>query len=411
MKRGTKIGWLLVAFSLILSVWVIASQKSDASTTTSEGFVISDDGTVLEGYTGAGGAITIPDGIITINAGVFREKAITQVTMPDSVTTLGSGVFQGCSDLGAIALGSSLSSIPADTFRECMSLGSIVIPNSVTSIGSQAFYGCASLSSVTIPASVGSISTDAFMGCSNLTDISVAAGNSAYSSTEGCLYNASSTRLLLVPEGRTSLSIAAGTTTIASGALSDCIGITNVSLPGSVTTIENDAFSGSGIETITIPASVTTIGTQSNWYPSTIYGYSGSAAENFARDNGIVFEVIGTGDTDPDNGNTNNGGNNGGNTDNGGSNNNGGDVVNPDGSVTHPDGTVTHPDGSVTAADGTLISQGSGGSHTKDTTPTTADGIDPRYFLCIAIFAGGVAVLLYSRSNKMKYLSENKRNK
>ena len=54
MKRGTKIGWLLVAFSLILSVWVIVSQKSDASTTTSEGFVISDDGTVLEGYTGAG---------------------------------------------------------------------------------------------------------------------------------------------------------------------------------------------------------------------------------------------------------------------------------------------------------------------------------------------------------------------
>ena len=49
MKRGTKIGWLLVAFSLILSVWVIVSQKSDASTTTSEGFVISDDGTVLEG--------------------------------------------------------------------------------------------------------------------------------------------------------------------------------------------------------------------------------------------------------------------------------------------------------------------------------------------------------------------------
>ena len=116
-----------------------------------------------------------------------------------------------------------------ETFRECLSLGCITIPDSATSIGSNAFYGCASLSSVSIPASVSSISTDAFGGCGNLSNISVASGNGAYASSDGCLYNASKTAFLLVPEGKTSLAIAAGTTTIGTGALQDCTGISTVS--------------------------------------------------------------------------------------------------------------------------------------------------------------------------------------
>ena len=52
-----------------------------------------------------------------------------------------------------------------------------------------------------------------------------------------------------------------------------------------------------------------------------------------------------------------------------------------------------------------------GGAHVKDSTPTTADGIDPRYFLCLAVFAGGVGVILYSRFNKLKYVSDNYKNR
>ncbi len=260
MKRGTKIGWFLIALSVILSVWVIVSQSSDASQATESGLVLSDDGTVLEDYTGNGGAVTIPDGVTTINAGVFASKDITSVVMPSSVTSMGTGVFSGCTSLTSVSLSSSLNGIPEETFRECLSLGSVTIPDSATSIGSNAFYGCASLSSVSIPASVSSISTDAFSGCGNLSNISVASGNGAYASSDGCLYNASKTRLLLVPEGKTSLAIAAGTTTIGTGALQDCTGISTVSLPNSVTTIEANAFTDSGVETITIPASVTSIG-------------------------------------------------------------------------------------------------------------------------------------------------------
>lgn len=437
MKRGTKIGWLLIALSVILSVWVIVSQSSDASQTTESGLVLSDDGTVLEQYTGSGGTVTIPDGVTTISAGVFKEKDVTQVIMPSSVTSMGTGVFSGCSSLASVSLSTSLNSIPEDSFRECLSLGSVTIPDSATTIASNAFYGCASLSSVSIPASVSNISTDAFSGCGNLSDISVASGNGAYASSDGCLYNASKTRLLLVPEGKTSLAIAAGTTTIGAGALQNCTGISSVSLPNGVTTIEANAFSDSAVETITIPATVTSIASQGSWKPSTIYGASGSAAEQYAKNNGIVFVVQGNepdpdapgdngnggndnpgnnGGTTGDNGNAGNNGNAGGNGnggtagDNGNAGNNGNGGTTNSGDVVNPDGSITHADGSVTTADGKVIKSASatgGASHTKDATPTTADGIDPRYFLCLAIFAGGIGVILYSRFNKMRYLSEN----
>lgn len=112
MKRGTKIGWFLIALSVILSVWVIVSQSSDASQATESGLVLSDDGTVLEDYTGNGGAVTIPDGVTTINAGVFASKNITSVVMPSSVTSMGTGVFSGCTSLASVSLSSSLNGIP-----------------------------------------------------------------------------------------------------------------------------------------------------------------------------------------------------------------------------------------------------------------------------------------------------------
>ena len=68
------------------------------------------------------------------------------------------------------------------------------------------------------------------------------------------------------------------------------------------------------------------------------------------------------------------------------------------------------PGGKGGVATGTAngTSNGAGG-HTLDNTPTTADGIDTRYFLGIAIFAGVVGVIMYSRFGKMKYLSEKKK--
>lgn len=388
MKRGTKVGWLLVAVSVIMCVWVIASQSVDADPAT-DGFVINSG--ELTGYSGVGGDVVIPDEVTSIASGAFANAVgVRSVTMPASVTDMGTGVFSGCENLQAITLSISLSVIPADTFYGCGALTSLTIPEGVSSIGNRAFYGCNALTSLTVPASVTSLPVDALADCNSLANITVAAGNPSYKSADGCLYNGAGNKLLLVPVEKSTVSIAAGTTTIGTGAFTNS-SVETLSLPSGVTTIEGDAFTGSSISKITVPASVTSFGSQSGWTPDAIYGYADTAAESYAKNNHIPFYVVGNdgatgGEDDPTK-----------------------DPEQPAEDPEEPGSPAVDPNTAGGDNPSGSTANTSGGAHVKDVTPTTADGIDPRFFLCFAVFAGGVGVILFSRFNKLKYVSDSKR--
>ncbi|HBE07561.1 MAG TPA: hypothetical protein DCY73_00655, partial [Lachnospiraceae bacterium] len=109
-------------------------------------------------------------------------------------------------------------------------------------------------------------------------------------------------------------------------------------------------------------------------------------------------------------GNTNNG-----NTSSGSGSGSGGQNVdgttNPDGSVNHADGTISYPDGTIKQGNKTIGNTNAPASSAKDVTPTTAGPIDARYFLCLAILLAGIAVLLYSHSRKLSYVSKNSKRK
>jgi BspA type Leucine rich repeat region (6 copies) len=127
----------------------------------------------------------------------------------------------------------------------CTNLRSATIPNSVTSIGRNAFSGCTSLTRVTIGNSVTSIEGWAFYGCTSLTNISVDAGNPAYSSLNGVLFNQAQTTLITFPTGRGgSYIIPNSVTSIVSYAFLGCTSLTSVTIPNSVTSIGGVAFSG-----------------------------------------------------------------------------------------------------------------------------------------------------------------------
>ena len=186
---------------------------------------------------------------------------LTSITIPNSVTSIGEWAFSNCYSLTSITIPNSVTSIGDDAFGGC-SLTSITIPNSVTSIGGSAFCYCLSLTSVTIPNSVTKIGNGAFSGCSSLTSINVDSNNPNYSSVDGVLFNKDKTTLVAYPGGKQgAYTIPNSVTSIENDTFSGCYSLTSITIPNSVTSIGWYAFYGcSSLNSITIPNSVTSIG-------------------------------------------------------------------------------------------------------------------------------------------------------
>ena len=100
-------------------------------------------------------SVTIPNSVTSIGYSAFYGcSSLTSITIPNSVTSIGGYAFAGCSSLTSITIPNSITEINSGIFEGCSSLTSITIPNSVTSIGSGAFAYCSALEYLSIPNSV-----------------------------------------------------------------------------------------------------------------------------------------------------------------------------------------------------------------------------------------------------------------
>ena len=127
-------GILILALTLVLCPVVPAMAQEDLSAYIMEGSVIT-------GYSGPGGDITIPASVTGIADYAFAGNAsISSVTIPSNVTSVGSYAFSGCTGLTSAVI-SGPASVGGGAFYGCSSLGYVELPAGLSAIGAETFDG------------------------------------------------------------------------------------------------------------------------------------------------------------------------------------------------------------------------------------------------------------------------------
>jgi len=263
---------LLLSALLLASAFQTALGEQDGDWTYS----VENNQATITGYTGAGGAVTIPSSVngisvVQIGSGEASIQGWPHVWQ-QSITSI--SISQGIARIGGYAFYGS-------------SVASVDIPNSVTSIGEYALYYCYNLAALTIPDSVVSIDDGALCGLKNLTSFTLDSSNPNYMYLDGVLFNKNQTTLIVafpkclsevtytIPntvtsigilaffgcDNLTDIAISSGVTNIGNGAFAECASLTNITLPKNVASIGMYAFNGcASLESINMPANLTSIG-------------------------------------------------------------------------------------------------------------------------------------------------------
>ena len=207
-------------------------------------------------FYGCTGLTSISDNLTRISAYMYYGcTGLTSVTIPSGVANIGSYAFSNCTGLTSVVIPYGVTKVLNSAFYGCTGLTSVTIGNSVTTLGERAFYSCTGLTSITIPASVTSISPGTFSCCSALEAFQVEEGNTKYSSIDGVLFDRAGTTLIqypagksqdsyVIPNGVTSIGIIAFSNDNANSSTTNTVKLTKVTIPGSITSIGTNAFTG-----------------------------------------------------------------------------------------------------------------------------------------------------------------------
>ena len=203
------------------------------------------------------------------------KKSLKSVIMADSIVSIMRGAFSYCTELESVKLPLNLKGIGVDAFRNCENLKQTEFPPNLESIYYGAFAGCVfpeinipdslatiegwglictDMTEITLPKGMRILRRAPFSGFKSLKNIYVESGNSCFKSVDGVLYSANNDCIYAYPQARTeeSYEILYGTQTIEQYAFYNTGNLKNISMPDTVTDIENYAFLNSGITSVEI---------------------------------------------------------------------------------------------------------------------------------------------------------------
>ena len=228
------------------------------------------------GQSGNGIKLVIGNQVKSIPAFLFYPSTTTsnapkitsiEFTATSVCESIGENAFNGVSALaGHVNIPNSVETIGANAFYGCSGITTLTIGTGVTSIGNYAFFGTTAITAINYNAiNVADKSADSRVfsqSGKNGTGITLTIGN-AVTRIPACLFavgsagSASTPKITKITFAETSVCESIG-----EYAFLECVSITNpVTLPNSVTTIEQHAFNAcSGITTLTLGTGVTTIG-------------------------------------------------------------------------------------------------------------------------------------------------------
>ena len=184
--------------------------------------------------------VTMAEGITTIGSYAFAqgfedETCPTHVTIPNSVTGICAYAFYNCPGLKSVTIPEGVVRIGAEAFLYCRNLAELAIPNSVKQIDARAFSDCRGLTEITIPGSVTNVGSSAFFRCQGLARVTVPA----------CVLEAGLGTVFPASSSITNVVLSEGCREIARNALGsrrDFPNLAHVFIPGSVATIDAEAF-------------------------------------------------------------------------------------------------------------------------------------------------------------------------
>ena len=229
--------------------------------------------------------------LTTIGNSAFYNTGFQQVTLPNSITSLGQSSFRDCKNLVSINIPTSIDYVPYRFVRGCSALTSVAMHDGIRNIWAEAFYGCSALPSIDMNDNIGTIDWDAFNGCTvlqvtalptSLTTLSRYAFSSCKAITNLTMPqgvsigdNAFQYSGLVSVDVSPAASIGSGLfshcsslqnvtwnttwTTIPPSTFEYCSSLTTFPFYDGITMIDDYAFRNSGITNVTLPSTVTSI--------------------------------------------------------------------------------------------------------------------------------------------------------
>ncbi len=209
------------------------------------------------------------------------------------------------------AFGKNITGIYSNAFEDS-AVNSVAIPEGYTTIGASAFYGCTNITSVSLPSTVTSLGNMAFNSCTSLSSIDLSAATSLTVIPFAVFQGDSALKTVTFPgsiktvsdnafagTGLVSIELPDTIESVGSSVFMGCTDLTTVVLPEDISSLEADLFNGcTSLQTVELPEYLETIGDEAFYgctslssieLPSTLTSIGSSA---FAYDSSLTAITV-----------------------------------------------------------------------------------------------------------------------